>query len=232
MHLAPLIVTAINAGCGIAAIVLAVQGNMYAPVWLLLLAAFFDAVDGWVARKLKVDGTSGANADTIADLVSFGAAPAVIVAVACDNIWGITVGIFYGIMIVVRLIRYRLKPEPRGIFLGLPSPVTALPVAAVAQKALQLGGMSGLVIATAALMGTLAILPVRYPAWHHASMRRLPIAGRMLFFFSGVIALFFWLEEAAVIYHLIYILIGPFVLIHYHHHLLVTADKRERKRYK
>ena len=48
--------------------------------WLILGAMIFDALDGWTARKLKATSLHGIQMDSLADMVTFGVAPAVVVA--------------------------------------------------------------------------------------------------------------------------------------------------------
>ena len=49
--------------------------------WLILFAMIFDALDGWAARKLNATSLHGMQMDSLADMVTFGVAPAVVVAV-------------------------------------------------------------------------------------------------------------------------------------------------------
>jgi len=50
--------------------------------WLVIAAMVFDALDGWTARKLKATSLHGIQMDSLADMVTFGVTPAVIVAVS------------------------------------------------------------------------------------------------------------------------------------------------------
>jgi CDP-diacylglycerol---serine O-phosphatidyltransferase len=53
-----------------------------ACAWLILAAMVFDAMDGWTARKLKATSLHGIQMDSLADMVTFGVAPAVVVAIS------------------------------------------------------------------------------------------------------------------------------------------------------
>ena len=50
--------------------------------WLILGAMIFDALDGWTARKLKATSLHGIQMDSLADMVTFGVAPPVVVAIS------------------------------------------------------------------------------------------------------------------------------------------------------
>ncbi len=228
-RLIPTLFTAGNAGCGIGAMFLVLQGGTFWPGFLLLVAAFLDGIDGTVARKLGVAGRAGAGFDTIADMVSFGAAPAVLVAVASPTKVGLAAGLFYGIMILARLVRYHMIAMPKGIFLGLPAPIAAMPVMAVAMMTLQADGNPVWPIVAAGLAGLLAILPIVFPAWHHPSIRTLPLAVKLFFLVGGIGAMAFVFEESVLASHLLYIVFSSMVLTRYDILHEEEAEENEQK---
>lgn len=68
--------TALNMGCGFIAIIQAFKGNFYQASMFIVLAAFFDSMDGRVARMTGTQSSFGEQFDSLSDLVSFGVAPA------------------------------------------------------------------------------------------------------------------------------------------------------------
>lgn len=74
----PNILTAMNLISGVFAILLAAAGRLDLAPFVLFLAGFFDFLDGFVARKLNKQGELGKQLDSLADMVSFGVAPGVI----------------------------------------------------------------------------------------------------------------------------------------------------------
>lgn len=70
--------TLLNLFCGCVAIVFALTGNLELVPWLLLVSFLADFLDGLVARALKVSSNLGAQLDSLADMVSFGVLPGVI----------------------------------------------------------------------------------------------------------------------------------------------------------
>ncbi|NOU36537.1 MAG: hypothetical protein HOO88_07185 [Kiritimatiellaceae bacterium] len=141
----PSLITLCNAFCGFASIVYAIasyargEALPEACIWLLLGAMLFDTLDGLSARLLNAKSLHGANLDSLADAISFGAAPAVTVFVFirrnCSEaspggvlmIWA--VALFYLGCTLWRLARYNSLAvtgrKDDGCFMGLPSPAGA-----------------------------------------------------------------------------------------------------------
>jgi CDP-diacylglycerol--serine O-phosphatidyltransferase len=78
-HFLPSGITLVGLCCGATAIRFAMSGDWRTAVAAIVCAAIFDLLDGRVARMLGTDSAFGAQLDSLADLVSFGIAPAVIV---------------------------------------------------------------------------------------------------------------------------------------------------------
>lgn len=74
----PSAITCLNLLCGCLAIVKALDGNISQAAYLIGLAAIFDFFDGMAARILKVSSPIGKDLDSLADMVSFGVVPGVI----------------------------------------------------------------------------------------------------------------------------------------------------------
>jgi len=71
----PNTVTALNVFSGFISIIYAYQGDFYlASIWIFI-AAIFDLSDGIVARLLNTSSEFGVQLDSLADVISFGAAP-------------------------------------------------------------------------------------------------------------------------------------------------------------
>lgn len=124
----PQILTLCNLGCGLLAIWYATQDQLGLGVAFNFAAMLFDLIDGAVARKLGVSSTFGKQFDTIADMVSFGLAPAIMVNAKVG--WtplAMTLGGMYIVATLVRLYDYGHSKErtPVGFFRGLPSPAAA-----------------------------------------------------------------------------------------------------------
>jgi CDP-diacylglycerol--serine O-phosphatidyltransferase len=148
----PTLVTLGNGFCGLLAIVMVLQaradsatGNIIASAqaltwagWLILFAMVFDALDGKVARLANATSDFGTQLDSLCDVISFGVAPAVIVAGLAtyqDRFprVAIAAGAFYMLCAAMRLARFNVETRPEEeahrFFSGLPSPGAAAFVA-------------------------------------------------------------------------------------------------------
>ncbi|MDP1583484.1 MAG: CDP-alcohol phosphatidyltransferase family protein, partial [Bradyrhizobium sp.] len=73
----PNVITALNLVCGNLAIVSAVEDHLTLTAYWILAAAIFDFLDGFVARWLQKYSEIGLQLDSLADMSSFGIAPAI-----------------------------------------------------------------------------------------------------------------------------------------------------------
>ncbi|PJK00267.1 CDP-diacylglycerol--serine O-phosphatidyltransferase [Lysobacteraceae bacterium NML03-0222] len=144
--------TLANAFCGTGAIFAAMrflqEGNVRDLLWgmaLVPLAFLFDALDGRIARWRKVASTLGRELDSLADVISFGLAPAAL-AYACGMQGGwdwVILSYFVGCG-VSRLARYNVTAEQLAgdegkvrYFEGTPIPTSSLLVLVLAVAAWQ-----------------------------------------------------------------------------------------------
>ncbi|MEC9486736.1 MAG: CDP-diacylglycerol--serine O-phosphatidyltransferase [Prosthecochloris sp.] len=130
----PSMFTALNMLCGYVALVLAGSGHVTAAAWFILTAALFDVLDGFVARLTDGASKFGGEFDSLADLVSFGAAPAYLAYAFGLSQMG-AAGVFISAVPLlaagVRLARFNIGDGggEGGQFYGLPSTAQALALA-------------------------------------------------------------------------------------------------------
>ncbi len=134
ISLLPGILTTANVLCGFYAIMWAMKGRFFAAAAAIIVAAGLDALDGRVARLTKTTSEFGVEFDSMADVVSFGVAPAVLSyrwALAGFGRVGWIIAFAYLICGVLRLARFntRCKTVEPKFFLGLPTPAAGLFVA-------------------------------------------------------------------------------------------------------
>lgn len=105
-------------------------------IFAILLAAFLDAMDGRLARLLNSSSRMGVELDSLADLINFGAAPAIVMYLFILNQWGAygwSISLFYTCCMALRLARFNTlalddeeKPAwQQGFFVGVPAPAAA-----------------------------------------------------------------------------------------------------------
>ena len=127
IYLIPSLFTVGNMLAGFAAILHAIQGRLVVAAWLILLAGLLDGIDGRVARMAKVSSDFGKEYDSLADVVSFGVAPAVLAyqwGLWTMGRWGWIAGFLFLVAGSVRLARFNVKApdDLPGRFTGLPIP--------------------------------------------------------------------------------------------------------------
>jgi len=124
-----------NVVCGFIAILSAFEGHVTTACWFIVLAGFLDALDGKVARLSGSTSRFGVELDSLADFLSFGVAPAVLVYTIKLNAlgkWGWIISIVYMMAAAYRLARFNLlaESEEKRNFFGLPVPAAAFALVA------------------------------------------------------------------------------------------------------
>ncbi|MHB8157032.1 MAG: CDP-diacylglycerol--serine O-phosphatidyltransferase [Desulfocucumaceae bacterium] len=129
----PNVITGANLVVGMLAVTYALQDKYVLAAILIIIAAFLDKFDGSVARKLGVNSDFGKELDSLADLVSFGVAPALTV-----YLWklselgaaGVLVMIVFVLFGALRLARFNIM-NVTGHFVGVPITIAGSMVAII-----------------------------------------------------------------------------------------------------
>ncbi|ADU48215.1 CDP-alcohol phosphatidyltransferase family protein [Intrasporangium calvum] len=127
----PSLFTLGNMVCGFSAVLMAFQGRFGVAAVLIAASIVLDISDGAVARAVGAITPFGLQFDSLADLVSFGIAPAVLVytwALPSYPQWAWTGAMFWRACAAYRLARFNVTIDPmadKRYFIGLPSPGAA-----------------------------------------------------------------------------------------------------------
>ncbi len=157
----PSLFTVLNIFCGFRSIIHTAQGEITLAVWFIILAAVFDVLDGIMARITRSSSDFGVEFDSLSDVVSFGAAPSILVyAVYLRSLdgFGMLVSAMPLLFGALRLARFnsQLVSYDKEYFRGLPIPAMAITIAAFIQTYYQpIIGIRGL---EASLMAPLVII--------------------------------------------------------------------------
>jgi CDP-diacylglycerol---serine O-phosphatidyltransferase len=133
---APSMFTAANMACGFSAVPLAFDGHSHWAAILMTLAIVMDVADGAVARLVGATSPFGVQLDSLADLISFGLAPAVLVYTWVLPEWPVVAwcaAYFWLACAAFRLARFNFTVDPHAdkrYFIGMPSPGAAAVVIA------------------------------------------------------------------------------------------------------
>ncbi|MGD8190676.1 CDP-diacylglycerol--serine O-phosphatidyltransferase [Brevibacillus ginsengisoli] len=118
-----------NLLCGLFSITFMMSGYLRMAALLIFLAAFLDLFDGRIARKLKVNSELGVELDSLADVVSFGIAPALLFRILAPHSFLPSIAfVLYPAMGALRLARFNAKPTI-GYFMGIPITFAGLTMA-------------------------------------------------------------------------------------------------------
>ena len=138
-HLLPNMATVIALCIGLSSIRFALLARYDYAIIAIIVAAFFDAMDGRLARLLGAASDFGAELDSLSDFISFGVAPAVVLYILTMNAWaglGWTISLFFVVCCGLRLARFNttlrassIKEDPvwaKKFFIGVPAPAGAM----------------------------------------------------------------------------------------------------------
>ncbi len=147
----PNLVTLLNLFCGSVAVIFAVHNNFIAAALFVFLGVFFDFFDGLLARKLNVQSPLGVQLDSLADMVTSGLVPGIVMfklmSIAVDtplffnatdewnselhwsgigDSWLPLLGLLITLASAYRLAKFNIDEDQQSYFKGLPTPANAL----------------------------------------------------------------------------------------------------------
>jgi CDP-diacylglycerol--serine O-phosphatidyltransferase len=202
IYLLPNLLTTCCLFSGFYAIIAAIDHNFERAGMAVFAAMLFDGLDGRVARLTSTETTFGKEYDSLADMVAFGLAPAIVsyqwgVARIADygQAWGRfgwLAAFFYAVTAALRLARFnaRAATADKRYFEGLPSPSAAAVVAAFVwfSSGWREPGLSGLILAFAitAFAGALMVSSFSYPSFKQFNLDR-----RIKFAYMLIVPVFF-----------------------------------------
>ncbi len=224
--LLPNAVTLLGLVAGVTAIRFAFEGRFSDAVLAILLAAILDGLDGRIARALRSTSRFGAELDSLADFVSFGVAPGIVLYAWTLNSLGAVgwiVVMAFAVCSALRLARFNVTLEDPDqpswmarFFVGVPAPAAAI-VALIPLyfSLLGLPELPGGAIITLIYTGFIAILMVsRLPTFSAKMLgqrvrRDMVMPGLVVFaVFAAVLASYTWLTLA--VGSLLYLAAIPF----------------------
>ncbi|MGK7346731.1 MAG: CDP-diacylglycerol--serine O-phosphatidyltransferase [Candidatus Nitrospinota bacterium M3_3B_026] len=130
IFIVPSLLTSAAFFCGFYSIIASINGDFYRAAWAVIVAMFFDGIDGRVARATGSATAFGVEYDSLSDLVAFGVAPAILMYNWVLQPFG-KVGWMAGFLFVIcgalRLARFNTQSSEvrKNRFVGLPIPPAA-----------------------------------------------------------------------------------------------------------
>lgn len=260
----PNLLTAGNLLCGFFSILTIFKGMAYPDgsleafeyyqqaTYFIFAACIFDLLDGRVARLCKCDGPFGREFDSIADVVSFGIAPALLLARAVlfklpGTYVGDSIAVLYLLCAALRLARFNcMAAAPRKEnqsmdFVGLPVPMAAGAVVSTMYLVIDLTTKRNLVIAQPwqimmavcmTIVSLLMMSRVIYPSFKHVNFEK---RGTVLAILAAAVAvsalvLFPWIAPALIfLCYLLYgLVVRPFLTRRMRRTLEIAGDDDEQ----
>lgn len=260
IYLLPNLMTAGNLFCGFVSIIRCIQawfitksGTVGSPeglynqaVWFIIAAVVFDSLDGRLARLGGRESLFGREFDSIADVVSFGVAPALLMFMLILSPTinehftriGWFLGFVYLLCAAVRLARFNVITHPLVYtnqakydtkdFVGLPAPAAAGMVVSIVLLINSEADLQPFALALPVLMVLIAYLMVstiRYPSFKQVDWNTRARFGTFVIFLVLVAFIFLYRQFALVALFLGYLLFGL------GRHFLTLQRRRQRLRH-
>jgi CDP-diacylglycerol--serine O-phosphatidyltransferase len=134
IYILPNLITLSSMFAGFYSIVASLNSDYERAAWAIMIASVFDVLDGWVARITHTATRFGIEMDSLADVISFGVAPGVLIYTWTLSSFGKIgwLGSFFLVACAaLRLARFNVQmgSAEKKHFTGLPTPASALVIA-------------------------------------------------------------------------------------------------------
>jgi len=216
IYILPNLFTASSIFVGVISIAEASKGNFVLASWLILLALIFDGLDGRVARMTNTTSQFGVEFDSLADIISFGIAPAMILYFFTGHEFGrfgILVSALYVIFGAIRLARFNIstaKTDP-NVFIGLPIPIAAVFVSMwiLLFNKYELQDYASALLVLALGVTVLMVSNFRYPSFKKVELDKPMVFKTMIMLMLTASLLYLYSSEGFAVVILAYTLYGP-----------------------
>jgi len=216
IYVLPNLFTASSIFVGVISITEASKGNFVLASWLILLALIFDGLDGRVARMTNTTSQFGVEFDSLADIISFGIAPAMLLYFFVGHEFGrfgILVSALYVIFGAIRLARFNIstaKTDP-NVFIGLPIPTAAifLSMWVLLFNKYELGHYSVALLVLTLGVAILMVSNFRYPSFKKVQLDKPMVFRTMILLMITASVIYLFAAEGFALIILAYTLYGP-----------------------
>ena len=189
----PNFITSLNLATGCVGIYCLLVLGQPKAIYFVLIGAFFDLLDGLVARLLRVSSELGKQLDSLADLITFGLLPSFfLLTLLRDQTPLFWMAILVAVVSAVRLGKFNLDDSQKDSFRGLPTPANAIMLTSMSFVPFELG-VSALISITVLscflLVSNVRLIALKFTtySWQGNVFRWLLIIGSVVF-----VAVFQW----------------------------------------
>jgi CDP-diacylglycerol---serine O-phosphatidyltransferase len=233
VYLIPSLFTAGNLICGFFSIISTFNGDYLRATYFIILANVLDGLDGYAARLTRSTSQFGVEFDSLADVVSFGVAPAILVyfwALVPWQTWGWLAASTFVVCGALRLSRFNVQSvgPAKGYFVGLPIPAAAEMIASIVIMYYFLGGEGSPSKHVTLLLVIYGLAVLMVSSFPYFSLKNSDLRRRHPFWMlvSGVILITLVIAEPQIMFFMIfflYTLSGPLLWC-------LTSSKRRREK--
>ncbi len=219
IYLIPSLFTTGNLICGFFSIILTFNGKYLEAAYLIILAHLLDGLDGYVARLTKSTSQFGVEFDSLADLISFGLAPAILVyywALVPWKTWGSVAACLFVVCGALRLARFnvQIKSVEKSHFVGLPTPAAAEMIVAIVLMYFFLGGEGATHKQVILLLAIYFLAGLMVSNFRYFSLKQLNLKKRhsLRILVSAILLILITIAEPQIMFFtvfLLYTLSGP-----------------------
>lgn len=170
----PSVLTLLNLALGMAALLVSAEGRFGTASMLVIGGVAADGLDGRLARALKAESPFGRELDSLVDMVTFGAAPSIVIYLSVLRPFG-PVGagaaLLFAVAGALRLARYNTQGGAANYFIGLPITAAGGILAVLSLSRGSLPGQWTLILTL--LLSFLMVSRTRYPNFKKLGFPRL-----------------------------------------------------------
>jgi CDP-diacylglycerol--serine O-phosphatidyltransferase len=233
VYLIPSLFTAGNLICGFFSIISTFNGEYLWATYFIILANVLDGLDGYAARLTRSTSQFGVEFDSLADVVSFGVAPAILVyfwALVPWQTWGWLAASTFVVCGALRLSRFNVQSvgPAKGYFVGLPIPAAAEMIASIVVMYYFLGGGGSPSKHLTLLLVIYGLAVLMVSSFPYFSLKNSDLRKRHPFWMlvSGIILITLVIAEPQIMFFMIFLLYtlsGPLLWC-------LTTNKRRREK--
>jgi CDP-diacylglycerol--serine O-phosphatidyltransferase len=221
IYILPSLFTTGNVFCGFFAFISVMNEKFFMAAAAIVVAIIFDALDGRVARLTKTTSEFGVQYDSLADVISFGMAPALLAyawVLKPFNRLGWMAAFLFLLCGALRLARFNVtKPDVKGdSFIGLPIPAAAAVIASIViafEDIFKTRLDPMIMVGVVYLLAFLMVSNIKYPAFKKFEFKKRVTFTRFMFVILFIYVLGAIPKVALFILSFVYAIAGPANLI-------------------
>ncbi len=222
IYIVPNLFTAASAFVGIISVLASVKGDFEKAAIFILISLIFDGLDGRVARLTKTTSKFGAEFDSLADIVAFGVAPAMLFYYSVGINYGKVGSLLTAMYVVfgaIRLARFNVMvgvSEP-SVFIGVPIPTAAVVLAMwilMHEKYLFFRDFDFIIILGIVMLSFLMVSNIRYPSFKKINLEKQNFLKVLIYLIMAFSVIYIYPVESVTVIITIYLFYGLFRAIY------------------